>query len=375
MFSACSSGPYIEITVARVTGGSSNIAGGAVNAPPGGELYFMARPVLNGATIHSAQTYISWELVANSDSAQRNGASPATSLVAGTEVSSSNGTGATVNFSPNQPDGLLRLNVTTTHEGNLMSAYVIINVSAKPLVVPNEAHELFQDPETSTWWRVLVPNDGNGNALIVTEYVHVLNTRYHSTTGFTLFQLAEVNDNLRRWWNNEWTGNGITASPSENAIGPTLRARALNYEFQNESGDSIPRMNPNTGAGIEVDRIYGTGNSLAGSVHWDTDVLRGHTRPVPNSNSVAEPFILSVSEVNHYFSGQRFAPGPMGRRAQKFNAMSTDANWWLRSPGDSTDASSTGRHSIINNRGDFSTSNATGAWEYGGLRPALWIRR
>jgi len=367
VLSACSSGPSGTLIELRVAGNARNIAGGAFNINQGSQLQFEATLVQNGLAISEAQ--IEWDLVSNTrDSVQRSGASPFAPPVV-----ESDAVDGLVRIAPNQPDGLLRLNVTTTHEGNLVGAYVIINASALPLVIPNTAHKTFQDPETGTWWRVLLPNDGNGNALIITEYVHVLNTRYHRTAGFTLLQSAEVSNNLRRWWNNEWMNNGITASPHEqNVIGTQLRKMALNYEFQDESGGSIPRMNTTPGTGIEVNRGHGTENSPAGAVHWDTDVLRGHTRPVPNSNFAAEPFILSTSEVSHYFNA---STGSQGRQTQQFNATSTDANWWLRSPGNSADASNHGRHAIINSSGNFSTGNATDAWGSGGLRPALWIRR
>jgi len=119
---------------------------------------------------------------------------------------------------------------------------------------------------------VLLPNDGNGNALIITEYVHVLNTRYHSNLGFTLFQSAEASDNLRNWWDNNWTSNGFTTSPHElNAIGSQLRSRALDYEFQNASSASIPRTSTDAGAGIEVDRGNGTANSPEDAVSNNTN--------------------------------------------------------------------------------------------------------
>ena len=97
---------------------------------------------------------------------------------------------------------------------------------------------------------------------------------------------------------------------------------ALDYEFQDNSGFSISRTSTTTGAGIEVDRVDGSPNSSEGAVPSNTDVPRGHTRPIPNSNATAEPFVLSTSEANHYFSGNT---GLQGRQTQTFNATSSDA--------------------------------------------------
>jgi len=363
--SACSSGPSIEL---RVEGTTANIAGEAVNMVQGSQQQFRATLVQDGVAISGAQ--MGWSIVANTrDTVQRNATSPLATPIVGTDVA-----GGLVKIAPNQPGGLLRLNVTTVHEGRVVSTHVIINVINPPLlIIPDTAHQTFQDPETGTWWRVLLPDDGYGNALIITEYVHLLNTRYHANIGFTLFQSAEASANLRRWWNNNWTGNGITTSPHEqNAIGTQLRARALDYEFQNESDGSIPRTNTDPGAGIEVDRGNGSPNSPEGAVPSSTNILRGYTKPIPNSNATAEPFVLSTSEANHYFSGNT---GPQGRQTQRFDATSTYATWWFRSPGFNTFAGDTNRHAFVNSNGSIIISNATDAWGGGGLRPALWLRR
>jgi len=355
MLSACSSKPSIEI---RIDGNTENIAGGSVDMPPGSQLLFRVTLVQNGVAIPEAQ--IGWSLVPSyKDSAQRNPTSPPVAPTVETDA-----TGGLVRISPNQSEGLLRLNVTIAHEMSLLSSHVNINVATPlRLSIPHRPHQTFQDPETGTWWRVLIPNDGKGNALIITEYVHLLNTRYHSAGGFTLFQSAEASNNLRRWWNNEWLDNGITASPHEpNVIGFRLRARALDYEFQDESGFSIPRTSTAPGAGIES-----TQNVLA----WDTNVLRGHTRPIPNSNSTAEPFILSTSEVNHHFTGYT---GSQGSQAHPFNDTSRYASWWFRSPGPFF-KDHPGSHAIMDANIGINTGVALAAQNHFGLRPALWIRR
>ena len=356
----------------RVEGTTENIAGGAVNMAQGSQLQFRATLVQDGVAVPGAR--IGWELVSNPrDTVQRNATSPLTTPIIGTDV-----VGGLVRIASNQPGGLLRLNVTTAHEGRVVNTHIIINVTPPCELQSLEncnAHDTFQDPQTGTWWRVLLPDDGNGNALIITEYVHLLNTRYHSNNGFTLFQSAEASTNLRRWWNNDWTNNGVNMnSPHElNAIGPTLRAMALDYEFQTESGTPIPRTSTAPGAGIEVDRANDSLNSPEGAVSSNTNVQRGHTRPIPNSNATAEPFVLSTSEANHYFSG---ITGPQGRQTQQFNNTSSDASWWLRSPGHNASTDGSGRHAFVNNGGNIIFAfNATGAWNDEGLRPALWIRQ
>ena len=360
--------PFLEL---RVYGNPANIAGEAISMIQGSQLQFRATLVQDGVTVSEAQ--FGWNIVANTrDSTQRNATSPLATPIVGTDV-----VGGLVRIAPNQPGGLLRLNVTTVHEGRVVSTHAIINViNPLPLIIPDTAHETFQDPETGTVWRVLLPDDGYGNALIITEYVHILNTRYHSSVGFTLFQSAEASTNLRQWWNNNWTGNGITTSPLEqNAIGPTLRARALDYVFQDESGAPIPRTSTATGAGIEVNRGNGSANSQAGAVPNNTNVLHGRTRPIPNSNATAEPFILSTSEANHYFSGSF---GPQGRQTQQFNSTSTGASWWLRSPGNFYDDAHNDnlRHAFVqNDNGSINTGSDATNTDVAGLRPALWIRR
>ena len=254
--------------------------------------------------------------------------------------------------------GLLRLNVTAA---GAIANHVLIDVTIPPCALSAlewcRAHDTFEDPDpdTDTVWRVLLPDDGNGHALIITEYVHILGRRYHSSIGFTPFQSADAILNVRQWW------------ADANVIGPTLRARAVDYEFQNASGGSIPRTSTNVGAGIEVNRVVDSGNGVAGAVSVDANVPRGRTRANPGSNLAPEPFILSTSEANHYFSG---ATGPQGRQARRVNGGG--AIWWLRSPGFMTTASDN-RHAAVLNNGFVGAGSASANWESVGHRPALWI--
>jgi len=362
--SACAHDPELPVIEIRMAGNSNNIAGRNGDVIRGTNQQFIATLVQNGTAITPAPTF-DWEIVDNTaNQAQRNATAespqpPGVSVTDNGFVSIAAGVPLAY--------GSLRLNVTASHGKQVISSYIIINViPLPPLIIPSRAHEVFQDRETGTWWRVLLPDDGNGNALIITEYVHMLNTRYHDSWGFTLFQLAEASSNLRHWWNNDWVGNGITASPHEqNVIGSLLRARALNYEFQDDFGASIPRTSTTPDAGIEVERS----NDIIGVVPVNTNIPRGHTRPIANSNVEAEPFILSASEANHYFSG---STGAHGRRTQKFNDASNHASWWLRSPSFNTSAA---HHAFVNSSGNLNANFATSAWSIGGFRPALWIQR
>jgi len=255
--------------------------------------------------------------------------------------------------------GALRLNVTL---GSVMANHVLIDVTILPCALSAlewcRAHDTFKDPQTQTVWRVLLPDDGDGHALIITEHVHMLGSSYHSDIGFTPFQSADAISNVRQWW----------ADANASVIGPILRARAVDYEFQNASGDSIPRTSTDVGAGIEVNRVDGSGNSAAGAVFVSANVPRGRTRANPGSNLAVEPFILSTSEVNHYFSG---ATGPQGRQARRVGGAE-HVIWWLRSPGFMTTASEN-RHAAVLNNGFVGAGSASANWVNVGHRPALWI--
>ena len=237
----------------------------------------------------------------------------------------------------------------------------IIYWHLETLEFPTIAHETFEDPDTGTMWRVLVPDDGNGNALIITEYVHNLGTRFHYNIGFTLFQSSEIQSVVRNWWNDS------------TIVGPTLRTRALDYEFQDAAGNAIPRTSTVAGAGIEVDRGNGSANRACQTPN-NSNFERGITRPLAEGVGIPEPFILSISEANRYFTGN------IGRVTRRSRFASTNARWWLRSGGGingvGDDAFYLNRHSTVDVNGRIS-----GDWEGSlslsdrGIRPAVWVRR
>jgi hypothetical protein len=246
------------------------------------------------------------------------------------------------------PPGLSAITATRT-----------IDVVIPPLSIPTTPGETFEDPQTGTSWRVLVPeNDprgGIGNALIITEYVHLPGTRYHDTVGFTLYQSADASTTVRNWWND----NGVNGS--------ALRSIALDYEFQNASGGSIARTSTAAGAGIEVERGNDTDNSTVGAVPVNTNVTRAHTRPLALGVGTPEAFVLSTSEANEYFASNG------DRSTGRIGAIATNTIWWLRSSSFNTTATSNARHAVVSTDGSINSVNATVTGNRG-FRPALWIR-
>jgi len=263
---------------------------------------------------------------------------------------------------------------------------------AQNIDIPETAHETFQDPETGTLWRVLLPDDGDGNALIITEYVHGLGTPFRNDgiNGFRTFEGSHLQDIM-----NEWFGN-------PNFVGRSLRSIALNYEFQDESGNTVYRQTISSGidsvveggqiisVGIEVDFVGGT---VAGTAPWVTNgntatqwgmnMTRGMTRPQTNgAPGNGELFPLSVTEVYTYFAGANPTPLSNGsaheiqegvaRHTQTVANAGSEAGGtgqWLRSPG----SGAAGPVRLVGGSGNIIGSLVDNPVV--GFRPALWIRR
>ena len=226
------------------------------------------------------------------------------------------------------------------------------------------AHDTFEDPETGTVWRVLVPaNDsrgGYGNALIITEYVHLPGTRYHSDYGFTLFQSSEAQQTIRSWWNNE--------SSEGDVIGTSLRSVSLDYEFQTDEGESIPRTSEDDGVGIESNRGNGSDNDFWNYTDPTSTSREGLTRPLALGYGSPEPFVLSIAELNSYF------PEGINRATGRIGAPAANTTWWLRSSAILVQHSAINRHAAVNPEG--SNNFVFVAIDSGGnrgFRPALWI--
>ena len=237
----------------------------------------------------------------------------------------------------------------------------LINVQERKINSTNgvikTSTSVYTDSDTNvTWYMLISPDDprgGIGNALIITEYVHMTNIRYHNNIGFTLFQNAEARTKLENWFNN----------PSN--VGEKLRNRALDYEFQDNKGNPINRNSTEIGAGIEINRLEKSTNNT-GSVPVDIKVDRGYTRPLAHGVGTPMAFILSMSEVNEYFCNNT-----------QCSALAADTSavgwWWLRSPSSNTKITSNNRHAFINTVGDINDGNASYMSVTRGLRPALWV--
>jgi len=270
---------------------------------------------------------------------------------------------------------------------------VDLNLPDVPHDPENPEPSLWSDPETGTVWRVLIPasdpRGGEGNVLIQTEHVHSLAARGDCDNPdagnmdiqsppvpaaggvesvwcgiwlpFEESRLRTGTYGTQAWFNNE-TGNNV---------GPSLRSRAMNFEYglvDDLSVPAVPRTNPN--AGIEQDWTWGDA-FLTNINFWNLAqepeaLLRASTRPTGQPGAAdAEPFNLSGAEVYSFYGGPQEAFVP--RIARDTSGMAR--NWFVRSPGNS--AGSLLR--VINPNGHV-TSTGSSSLDERGIRPALWVR-
>lgn len=258
---------------------------------------------------------------------------------------------------------------------------------APPVLIPNYRNAIFQDPRTGVKWRVLVPNDGNGNALIITEKVwnvgnfgvasaeyvtggH-MNNRYNLLNEFRLFDDSTViRERVAYWFNND------------QRVGEELRRIALSYKFVDNEGEVVDRFE--IGAGIELDI---SGNTIPLNVaqnagqsshlpNWSCTLedaftscpmTRAISRPAGEQGE-GEAFILSATEVNTFLGNTRSERLGQGNAEQGWTNDATGRGWWLRSPGDRA----TDPMRFVGSHGNFVTSSATNTVGRG-IRPALWV--
>jgi len=249
---------------------------------------------------------------------------------------------------------------------------------------------LWTDPETGIVWRVLLPDDGNGNALIMTEHVHGLGTPFRNDgiNGFRTFEGSNLQTVMNEWY-------------KEN-VGAHIRAAGLSYEFQNgvrqnisSGSNSVVEDGQTISAGIEVDFVGGTDGAIAPwvshtntAMQWGMNMTRGMTRPTGNPGS-GEVFALSLTEIYTYFAGTRtdahqthnthLNEGGVDRGVDRRAQAATNAElentifvfYWLRSPGSNEDA----LVRRIAASGNVANISANVTNNDNGFRPALWVRR
>ena len=219
-----------------------------------------------------------------------------------------------------------------------VGSYAAVSATPSGIIIPPTVGETFTD-STGFEWRVLAVADGK--ALIITEHVHRMTTRYHSEDEFIPFQNAEIADTLNVWYDNDAF------------VSPGLKAMALPYAFQLDDG--TPGGN-------------GAENQATAWVYTPsaTTQQQAITMPrAPGSGDIA--FILSASEVNRYFaadSGARVA-----LRVSETGAVGAEAYWWLRSPSTSSEY----QVWLVGDNGYIYYDPATHSTPHLGFRPALWV--
>ena len=246
-----------------------------------------------------------------------------------------------------------------------------------PAIENLNPHETFTVPGSDTEWRVLLPDDGDGNALIITEHVHgwdhngltEQDRRFNTVAAFRTFEGSVLQDTMNIWFDHIHLENAN--------VGTQIRSASLNYEFQNNEGETVVRQNAmdNISAGIEMDWTIATGPHL-GSIATlaaqqpGPDFLRAVTRPERGSVGNGELFPLSLIEVQIYFAPDGVGIAGENGIAQRVDSTNTNTAWWLRSAG--TNATRVRAVSVTGNfHGSLNIDGGTDA----GFRPALWVRR
>ena len=207
-------------------------------------------------------------------------------------------------------------------------------------------------------WRVL-DNDNlhPGYALIITEHVHHVGTIFHSNT-------STVANNMSQYF--PWAN--MMAQTNAAHISP-IRGAMDTFWTHNVAGTTLADAAVQAvGLNRDVRTTHGNWNAGENSANGWTSPGVGTS--VTSRNSL---FILSVSEVNRYFSATTGANGRQAQTPAQFaanpNSPATADNtpWWLRSPGSSA------AHPCSDVSTSGNVGNATASLASRGLRPALWI--
>jgi hypothetical protein len=182
----------------------------------------------------------------------------------------------------------------------IMRLYDILDIVEIPTdtVDTTPAGGIFTD-NSGVVWRVLHIDD-TGNRLLITEYVHGIDTQFHSAPLFVpLHRSDRLRPALNHWFNN--------------TLSPELRARALPANNLNDDVRSHPGNVPNWYRENEAAGWTSAGSGTATA-----------------SNSM---FVLSLSEVNRYFPVDHASPVVAAPSLVAANTEGSLSAWWLRSPG------------------------------------------
>jgi len=248
-------------------------------------------------------------------------------------------------------------------------------------VIPTTEHATFADPDSGVIWRVLVADDGDGNALIITEEAHSAGT--YPFTGNHPFHSAGFNPTgyinvTLRGHMQRWANRGLWGHDGIGMVGPTLRSMALDFEFQDNFGNAVDR---NTwSAGVEIPMLFGGGTgTIAGNQNnWictrenantTCPYRRAISRPTGEPGATFETdfdstvtplFTLSRTEIATYFSGQSLVVSGLG-------------DWWTRSTAGTASPGQLQRYTLMVT-GTHGIFNSHPRWHGARMRPAMWIR-
>ncbi|MFV0396309.1 MAG: DUF6273 domain-containing protein [Coprobacillaceae bacterium] len=143
---------------------------------------------------------------------------------------------------------------SSAHGNASYNGMILFNTAAGG--IPTKAGEKFADADgTGVVWRVLNPNDGKGNALIITEHVHIVGQKYNYANEYTTFESSLLNSSMQSWYKN--TAN----------VGDTLRNMGLNY--------------------ADIDNSASEGKALALSLDEINSYI-GNTNVNPNTKLIAK---------------------------------------------------------------------------------------
>ena len=229
---------------------------------------------------------------------------------------------------------------------------------------PWAAHSIFQDPDNVyLQWRVLVPDDGAGNALLITEHLQGSHVAWDLNGAWSRrapFEFSNAFNEMEAWWENPIPTTGP---------GHFIRSLSLNYGYQTALRATIEATINGAAGRVTSNWAAPHTNSL------NEELTRPRRLPGHGLQEGAPTaFVLSVSEINHYFTAetnQRAAT-----RVSNLTPFPTAENRWSvrgvvsYNGTDDFPICVTSAGSIA-----ISTTNCGApATAVNALRPAVWIR-